>query len=189
MVPAIVSALLLLLLAIAPARAGLDLTPQAGTVMREYLPEKVVFFHDGPAEITYRPPKQWTYEGGISSVTLRPPDRPLAGATLSSSPRLRVTMDDAGVKAIKANPALLGIPKEATGVVIKDVELNSVKVGGHDTIDAEVAFIFFGQSRLRNVLLVNRKGAEVSIILDAPAADYPGLKRQFRQSLYTLNGF
>lgn len=189
MVPAVVSALVLLLVAAAPARAGLDLTPQVGVVMKEDLPFKSLVFHDGATEISYIPPHHWTYEGGINNLTLTPPDCPLAEATVRSDPHLRTTIDNAGIAAVKANPALLGVPKGSTSVAVKNVALNTMRVCGHDTLDAEVSYNFFGQERFRNILIVNRNGAEVAFTIDAMAADYPALKRQFRQSLYSLDRF
>lgn len=189
MVPTIRATFLLLLASALPAMADLDLTPAQATVMKEDMHFKSLVFHDGDTEISYVPPAKWTYSGDKSNLMLTPPDHPGTEIAIRVAPRPRVTLDDAGAKALQANPALLGLPKGATDINVKLLAVNPVKVGGHNTLEAEVAFGFFGQACVRDVLLVDRKGMEVSFVLDCPAADYAVVKKTFRQSLFSLDHF
>ena len=84
-------------------------------------------------------------------------------------------------------PALLGLPKGATEISITTFTLNPLTIDSHHTLEIQMTYSFYGQKYERSLLLLDRKGAEVSFVLDCPAPDFPKLAPLFRRSLYLID--
>jgi hypothetical protein len=176
-----------LLVATHAARAELDLTPTAQMQQMEMQKIARVVFHDGATEITYQPPNGWTCSGSHTSVTLTIPDHPQARATIQYAPRLRIpAFDDKVMKVIQANPSVLQLPKGAKDIKITEIDIDPLIVDSHHTLDIQLTYSFFGQACAKSILLVDRKGAEVSFTLDTLAPDYQMLQAAFRRSVFTI---
>ena len=176
-----------ILAAVCAARADLDLTPTVVIQTLDKVNVEHIAFHDGPIVITYDPPSGWTCDGSHDGVSLTIPGYAAARAYIYSSPKLRVpALDDKALKFFVDKPALLGLPKGAKDIVITAVTLNPLIVDSHATFELQMTYSFFGQKCARSLLLIDRKGAEVSVVLDCLAPDFPKLAPQLRRSLYTL---
>jgi len=187
MVPAIVSFLGLLLFGACSARADLDLTPSEATATLEQIKYRNIVFHDDGKAITYSAPRGWTCTGSHNSAAFSIPEHPQARAYIRSAPHLRVpAFDDKAAKLFHDNPGLLQLPKGAKDVNITGVTVNPFVIDSHATLEVQVTYSFFGQSCARSILLADRKGAEVSFVLDCLGPDFKVLYPKFRASLFTI---
>jgi hypothetical protein len=186
MVPAII-AFLALLLAVCSARADLDLTPIQGVKTLERMKVTDVLFHDGPTEIRYQPPRGWICSGSQASVVLNIPENRQARAYIQSAAHLRIpAFDDKAAKLFQQNPGLLQLPKGARNINITALTVNPFMIDSHSTLEVKMTYSFFGQNCARSILLIDRKGAEVSFVLDCPGPDFNLLFPKFRASLFTI---
>jgi hypothetical protein len=176
-----------ILLAALTARADLDLTPTVEMQKMEMMKISRVVFHDGAAEITYQPPRGWTLTGSHASVAITIPDHPQAHASIQSAPKLRITpFDDKAIKVIQANPAILQLPKDAKNIKVTAIDIDPLIVDSHHTLDIQLTYSFFGQSCAKSILLIDRKGTELSFTLDTLAPDFQSLHATFRSSIFTI---
>lgn len=177
----------LLAIGINAARADLDLSPSTTVHVMERVPMTYVVFHDGAKEITYQPPRGWTITGSHNSAALSIPEHPMARAFIQTAARVRIpAFDDKAQKLFEANPGLLQLPKGAKDVKITGVDLNPLIVDSHNTLEVQMTYSFFGQSCAKSILLVDRKGTELSFTLDTLAPDFQALHSQFRSSVFSM---
>jgi hypothetical protein len=178
----------LLLLGACVAHADLDLTPGVVSKAVDGAPIKTVVFHDGTAQIAYQPPGGWFCEGSHDSAVLSIPGFSQARAYIFSAAKLRVpALDDKAEKLFVDKPGLLGLPKGAKEVVITACSLNPLVIDSHPTLELQLTYSFFGQKCARSLILCDRKGAEVSFVLDCLAPDFARLEPMFRRSLYSFD--
>jgi len=187
MVPILRPIALFLALGVCAARADLDLTPTADSHTLDGMTVSYLTFHDGGTAIKYQPPRGWICEGSHDSAMLSIRDHPQASAFIRSAPQLRVpALDAKAAKLFQDKPALLQLPKGAKDVTITAVTPDPLIIDGHHTLEVDLTYSFFGQSCARGILLMDRKGAEVSFVLDCMAPDFGMLETQFRRSLYSF---
>jgi hypothetical protein len=100
---------------------------------------------------------------------------------------LRVpALDDKAEAFFIKKPALLGLPKGARDIVITSATVNPLVIDSHPTLELQLTYSFFGQKCARSLLLCDRKGTEVSFVLDCLAPDFAKLAPRFRRTLYTI---
>jgi len=187
MVPAIAALLGILLFGACTARADLDLTPSEATGTLEKVKYRSIVFHDDGKVITYTAPRGWTCTGSHNSAAFSIPDHPQARAYIQSAPRLRVPpFDDKTAKLIQDNPALLQLPKGAKQIKINSVDINPFIIDSHPIVEIQATYAFFGQQCARSIIIADRKGAEVSFVLDCLGPDFKVLYPKFRASLFTI---
>ena len=187
MVSVLIAFLGLVLFGACAARADLDLTPTETVHTLEQQKIKNVIFHDGATEITYQAPRGWTCAGSHNSAALSIPEYPQARAYIQSAARPRIpALDDNAAKLFHDNPALLQLPKGAKDVAIGGVTIDPLIIDSHHTLEVQMTYSFFGQNCARSILLLNRKGAEVSFVLDCLAPDFKTLHTAFRGSLFSI---
>jgi hypothetical protein len=177
----------ILLLIVSAARADLDLTPSVVLKSVDGVKVSYVTFHDNDKVITYTPPHGWTLSGSHGGASLSIPDHSQARVTIQSAPRLRVpSFDDKAAKFIHDNPGVLQLPRGAKNIMLTALTPNPLVIDGHNTLDVQVTYSFFGQSCAKSILLVDRKGAEVSFVVDCLAPEFSNLVTQFHRSLYSI---
>ena len=170
------------------ARAELDLTPTTVTESFDGVSTTHLAFHDGDTQITYNPPGGWICNGSFDFASFSIPRYPQARAFISSAPKLRVpALDDKAEKLFMKNPVLLGLPRGAEEISITAITLNPLIIDSHSTLEIQMTYSFFGEKCERSLLLCDRKGAEVSFVLDCLAPDFPKLAPMFRRSLYLID--
>jgi len=169
------------------ARADLDLSPTVEVKNMERVPMSHVVFHDGATSITYQPPRGWSVSGSHDSAALDITDHPQAKAYIQSAPRVRIpAFDDKALQLFQQNPRLLGLPRGAKDIQITAVTANPLVIDGHPTLEVDLNYSFFGQKCARSLILCDRKGAEVSFVLDSLAPDFTMLSAMFRRSLFSI---
>jgi hypothetical protein len=157
------------------------------TQVLDKTPVSHVAFHDGSTEIDYDPPRGWICEGSHDSAALSIPGYSEARAFIFSASKLRVpALDDKAEALFIEKPALLGLPKGAKDIVLTAFTLNPLVIDSHSTLEIQMTYSFFGQKCERSLMLCDRKGAEVSFVLDCLAPDFARLAPAFRRSLYTI---
>jgi hypothetical protein len=167
---------LILLASAGAACADLDLTPTVVLTTQDKAPVSHVAFHDG-----------WICEGSHDAASLSIPHYSAARAFIYSAPKLRVpALDDKAEAFFIQRPVLLGLPKGAKEIVITAATVNPLVIDSHPTLELQLTYSFFGQKCARSLILCDRKGAEVSFVLDCLAPDFAKLSPQFRRSLYTI---
>jgi hypothetical protein len=180
-------ALLILLASAGAACADLDLTPTLVSTTLDKAPVSHIAFHDGATEIAYQPPNGWICDGSANAASLSIPGYSAARAFIYSAPKLRVpALDDKAEALFIQKPALLGLPKGAKDIVITAATVNPLIIDSHPTLELQLTYSFFGQKCARSLILCDRKGAEVSFVLDCLAPDFAKLSPKFRRSLYTF---
>ena len=187
MVPIIIRSLACLIVGASAAQAAVDLTPIDVVQKMETMPVHRIMFHDGPTKIFYQAPKGWTCNGSSSCAALTIPDHPGARVTINEASRLRIPkLDDKSAKLFYSTPALLQLPKDAKNVKITSVVLNPLVVDGHGTMEVQLTYSYYGQSCAHSILLIDRKGEELSCVLDCLAPDFNLLHGMFARSFYSF---
>ena len=174
--------------ALLPCAGGpIDFTPTSGQrVLENVVFPQLVFHQDGHA-IAYERPRNWTFTGGAAQVKLTPPDLSQAQATLEQvalpSPQ---AFDDTTVAALR-QVVLGSVPGDAQGTKIVTEEQNPVAINQHPSYSITANYSYFGQDYAISILFANLGDTQLRARLVARRADFDGLQRAFRSSLFSLH--
>ena len=171
------------------AQAQIDLTPKDSFYEVEGIRVPNVTFHEKTKPISYTPPANWTLVGGGNKLTLTPKDAVQAGATIETV-AAQAPIPGAGSESVKSyTEMVLGmVPKEATKVEVVEAVMCPMRISGKAMIEVTVAYSFFGQPFRMNVLIMPRETELLRFQFLARSSDYPALFKNFRGSLFSMQG-
>ncbi len=189
MVRAIACAAALSFLSTGRVSAQLDLTPTESFYEVEGIRVPNVSFRNGPKNVAYSPPGDWTLSGGGRKLALSPPEAVQAGATIETEPA-PMALPPASPENIKAyrDLAVSLVPREGSKVEILEAIICPMQISGKPMIEVTLSYTFFGQPFRMNVLFMPREKEQLRFRLVARATDYPPLFKAFRSSLFTMQG-
>lgn len=189
MVRTIISTAVLALLGVASARAQLDLTPKESFYEVEGIRCANVAFRNGPGKVTYTPPGNWTLSGGGSKLALTPLDKAQAGATIEivPTPVPLPEATEANVKAYSEMAATL-VPQGASKIELVEALVCPMRISGKAMIEMTLAYSFYGQPFRMNVLIMPRGQEQLRFQFSSRTADFKTLQKDFRSSLFTMQG-
>ena len=122
-------------------------------------------------------------------MILAPRDGVQVGATIEAQ-SARAPFPPAVEASIKSysDMAVAGLPREASKVEVVEAMVSPLRISGKPMIEVIVTYTFFGQSFRMNVLYMPRDKELLSFQFSARAADYAVEFRNFRGSLFTMQG-
>ena len=176
-------ALTVLLLLTVCSHAQIDLTPLASTRELDGIQFARLEFRDGPAKITYEPPRQWEAFGrGSRKLLLTPPASSQAQATIEVVDQALPEFDEAGVELLQQHT--LGLLHAAgEGKKIDGAEVNGIILNNNPTCEITASVVQFGQRFKTSVLFVRLEGRHLRFQLLCREADFPRLHQAFRSSV------
>ncbi len=189
MVHPIVAAGVLALLGVGAASAQIDLTPKESFYTVEGIRVPNVTFKNGTKEFTYSPPANWLLSGGGNKLTVAPLDGVQAGATIevqtAHGPVPAATAEN--IKTYSDIAASL-VPREASKVEVVEAIVCPMRISGKAMIEVTLTYTFFGQLFRANVLFMPRERETLRFQFSSRATDYPALAKNFRSSLFSVQG-
>lgn len=172
----------------APAWAAVDFTPRETFYLAEGTRVPNVTFRNGSADVPYSPPGNWILSGGGRKLTLTPPNKVQAGASLQTDPvKDPLPATDANVKAYSDRAVAL-IPREASKTTIDEAGLAPLKVCNHALAQITLSYVLFGQQFTTTIYFLPLEKEQLTFQLSAKKADFATLARDFRMSLFSLQG-
>lgn len=189
MVHAITLTAAVVLLGAATASAQIDLTPKESFYEVEGGRYPNVAFRNGTEKVSYTPPGMWKLSGGGAKLTLTPPDKAQAGATIEVIPT-RVPLPAANAANVKAYSEMAAglLPPGASKVEVVEELVCPLTISGKSMVEVTFSYTFYGQPFRMNVLIMPRDKEQLRFLFSAKAADYPGLFKDFRRSLFSIQG-
>ena len=189
MVRAITLTAALALLGVASARAEIDLTPKESFYEVEGIKAPNVEFKNGPKKITYTPPANWTLSGGGNRLSLIPLDSIQAGATIETVPAKEPlpAATEANVK-LYSDFAVKLLPQGASKVEVVEALVCPMRISGKAMIEVTLSYSFYGQPFRMNILFMPRQNEQLRFQFSARATDYPAMFKNFRSSLFSMQG-
>jgi hypothetical protein len=177
------------LLGVAAASAQIDLTPRESFYEVEGGRWPNIAFRNGSEKITYSPPGKWKLSGGGEKLTLTPPDKAQAGATIETirTPLPLPAANEASVKTYSKMAASF-LPPGASKVEVVEELVCPMTIEGKSMIEVTFSYTFYGQPFRMNVLIMPREKEQLRFLFSARAADYEGLFKDFRRSLFSIQG-
>ena len=171
-----------------PCAGGpIDFTPTSGErVLENVVFPRLIFHQDGHA-ITYERPQNWTFTGGAGQLKLTPPNISQAQATIEQVALPEpLAFDEAAVAALR-QVVLGSIPGDAQGAKVVTEERNPVAINQQPSYAITVNYRYFGQDYAVTALFANLGDTQLRARLVARKADFDGLQRAFRSSLFSLH--
>jgi hypothetical protein len=189
MVRAITLTATLALLGAASVRAEIDLTPKESFYVVEGIKVPNITFKNTPKDITYSPPANWTLSGGGGKLTLVPLDSVQAGGSIQSVPT-RVPSPEATEANVKAYSDLAAklVPSGASKVEVVEAQVCPMRISGKAMIEVTLSYSFYGQPFKMNVLFMPREKEELRFQFSSRASDYAKMFKDFRGSLFSMQG-
>jgi hypothetical protein len=162
--------------------AALDLTPVLKESTSEGITVKQLVFNDGPRQVTYDLPSQWTYRAAGDSIKLAPPNASDADVGISTIPLAGTqAFDDQGMAAAREH-FMQGIPATVRSPKIVAEQLNAVPVkGGNFEITA--SYQALGKTFTRRALYINLPDTQLIFRLTAREDEFENLWRTLRRSI------
>jgi len=179
----------LALLGAASAGAQIDLTPTDSFYEVEGIRAPNVTFRNGTKNITYTPPGNWTLSGGGDKLTLTPLDSIQAGGTIENIPT-REPLPAATTDNVKvySDMAVKLLPPGASKVELVEAAVCPMRISGKAMVEVTLSYTFYGQPFRMNVLFMPRDKEQLRFQFSSRAADYPALFKNFRGSLFSMQG-
>jgi len=188
MVRLTIASLISSLLISATAVAEVDFTPRESFYLAEATRVPNIAFRNGSADVTYSPPGGWILSGGGRKVTLTPPNTVQAEASMrTESMKDPMPATDENIKAYGERAVAL-MPREATKVALVEVGPAPLKVCLHPLIQATLTYVLFGQQFTTTIYFLPYQKEQITFQLTARNADFQALARDFRASLFSLQG-
>jgi len=189
MVHPIVAAAVLTFLGVGSVRAQIDLTPKESFYTVEGIQVPNVTFKNGTNAITYTPPSNWLLSGGGSKLTMAPRDGVQSGATIEVQ-TAHGPVPAAAPENVKvySDMAVGLVPREASKVEVVEAIVSSMRISGKPMIDVTLTYTFFGQPFRMNVLFMPRERETLRFQFSSRVGDYPVLAKDFRSSLFSIQG-
>ena len=189
MVHSIVAAGALLLLGAVGACAQIDLTPKETFYTVEGIRVPNISFKNGTKTVSYTPPANWLVSGGATKLILAPRDGVQVGATIDTvQPDGQVpAATAANVKAYSDVAAAL-VPREASKVEVVEAVVSPMRISGRPMIEVTLTYSFFGQPFRMNVLFMPHDRETLRFQFSSRAADYTTEYKNFRSSLFSIQG-
>jgi hypothetical protein len=95
--------------------------------------------------------------------------------------------DEANVKKYSEMAAGL-LPPGASKVEVVEELVCPMTISGKSMIEVTFSYSFYGQPFRMNVLVMPREKEQLRFLFSARAADFPGLFKDFRRSLFSMQG-
>jgi hypothetical protein len=189
MVHPIVAAAVLTLLGVGSVRAQIDLTPKESFYTVEGIQVPNVTFKNGAKAVTYTPPANWLLSGGGSKLTVTPRDGIQAGATIEVQPT-HGPVPAATPENIKtySDMAVGLVPREASRVEVVEAVVSPMRISGKAMVEVTLNYAFFGQPFRMNVLFMPRERETLLFHFSSRVVDYTALAKDFRNSLFSIQG-
>jgi len=80
------------------------------------------------------------------------------------------------------------VPREASKVEVVEAIVSSMRISGKPMIDVTLTYTFFGQPFRMNVLFMPRERETLRFQFSSRVGDYPALAKDFRSSLFSIQG-
>jgi len=184
-----VAAAVVTLLGLGNALAQIDLTPRDSFYTVEGIQVPNVTFKNGAKAVTYTPPANWLLSGGGSKLTVAPRDGVQAGATIevqtAHGPVPAATPENVKTYSEMATDL---VPREASKVEVVEAFVSPIRISGKSMVEVTLNYAFFGQTFRMNVLFMPRERETLRFQFSSRVVDYPALARNFRNSLFSIQG-
>ncbi|HEY3835104.1 MAG TPA: hypothetical protein VGL72_00960 [Bryobacteraceae bacterium] len=183
-----ITALVTAILISATAVAEVDFTPRESFYLAEATRVPNVSFRNESVDVTYSPPGSWILSGGGRKLTLTPPNKVQAEASMRTEPmKDPMPATDENIKAYGERAVAL-IPREASKVVLVEVGPAPLKVCLQPLIQATLTYVLFGQQFTTTIYFLPYKKEQITFQFTARNADFQALAKDFRASLFSLQG-
>ncbi len=170
------------------AQAQLDLTPQESFYEVEGIRVPNVKFQDGKKLVSYSPPGGWNMSGGGAKLNLVPSGTAQAGSViLIEQTKEPLPATEANLKAFSELAAGF-LPREASKVEVVESVVSPLRISGKSMVEVTLSYVFFGQNFRMNVLYLPREKERLCFQCSARASDFANVLRDFRGSLYSIQG-
>ena len=178
------TALFLILLA-TRCYAGIDLTPYSTEYVANGMKFQQLVFKDDKRRIEYEPPRGWNFDGGANQLHLRPAQKNFAEALINVAPLGKPQAFDENSIKLLEQQLLEALPEGSQFAKVEEATVNSVLVGGNESVEITLSYQLMGEKFLKSALIVNLKDAQLVFRLTAKKADFPALHRDFKSSIFS----
>jgi hypothetical protein len=147
---------------------------------------QLLFHQDGHA-ISYEQPRGWTYTGGGSQLKLRATTPSQVEASIDQVALAAPQVFDEPTTNQLKQFVLASTPGDAQKVQLVAEEQNPLRIKQQDTYAVTVGYNYFGEDYKLSVLFANLGDLQLRFRLTARKADFDGMQRAFRGSLFSLH--
>jgi hypothetical protein len=180
------SPLLLVLSAVSPLRAELNLSPHVEHSDLDGVKIAHLAFENGTAQkTTYQPPTNWVYSGSANQLQLQPPEKTQVEIAIAKiQAKDAISFDEANREKLKQK-AIASLPEGSTEIKLEGEEPNPLRISGRDTYLLQFSYTHFGERFRRYILLLGLASGQLQFQLTSRERDYDELVKAFQRSLYS----
>ena len=177
--------LLLSVVAIFSAQAGIDFTPVLTERTRAGIKFPQLNFKENGRVIMYEQPRGWAYTGSSAQIKFTPPDLTQAQAEIDQTPLpAPQNFDEPTVKALREK-ALASLPEGSQNVAIVSEQADPVLVNNNHSYEFIISYQAFGQEFMTGIVYVNLPDTQLRFRSVARKADFEKVHPAFRGSIFS----
>jgi hypothetical protein len=166
----------------------INLTPMESTYELEGFKFPNVSFKFDGKTVSYVPIRNWHYTGSHNRFTMCAKGAMKAEASICTVPVASpIAFDEEQMKRFERETVAV-LPVDAEKVTVISQEKNPLYIGGKETLETIVSYVFYGRATQMGVLYVNMGKTLLRFELVCDLKDFPQAHEQFRRSLYSWRG-